>query len=208
MAQAQTRQEPKAKVWQCYQRQWLKQVLMTPKQLLRPLEPPTLTPDTRGVSLAHYHMCPHATCEHPCSQSKTSPNLLKSLKPIDQNEEATWWYESTANTKHMKVAELEPIAVAVAAVVTGSTWMGAIGGMQIGVRWEQVGQVFSMQVLMTRVFMAWAQAGLVGLGGMSAGVPLADVAWVVLLGAESRAELVSLNVMKVANVVPSGSTSM
>ena len=27
---------------------------MTPKQLLRPSRPPDLTPDTRGVSLAHY----------------------------------------------------------------------------------------------------------------------------------------------------------
>ena len=28
---------------------------MTPKQLLGPSRPPTMTPDTRGVSLAHYH---------------------------------------------------------------------------------------------------------------------------------------------------------
>ena len=47
------RQE-KAKVWQCYLGQWLKQVLMTPKAAAT-TKAPTLTPDNRGVGLAHYH---------------------------------------------------------------------------------------------------------------------------------------------------------
>ena len=71
-----------------------------------------------------------------------------------------------ANAKLVRVAVavagLEPVAVAVAA--TGSTWTGPMGGMRMGVRWEQVGQVF-----LRWVFMALVRTGLAESGGMSAG---------------------------------------
>ena len=93
--------------------------------------------------------------------------------------------------------------LAVAAMATGSTWMGSMGGVQIGVRREQVGQVFSRWV-----FVVQARAGLMGFGGMSAGVPLAEVTLMVLLGAKSRAGQMSMNEVQWASVVPSGSNSM
>ena len=97
----------------------------------------------------------------------------------------------------MKVAE---VAVA---VVTGSTWTGAMGGMQIGVRWEQVGHVFSRWV-----FVAQAGAGLMGFGGGSTGMPLAEVTLMVLPGAKSKVGRMSVNEVQWASVVPSGSNSM
>ena len=60
------------------------------------------------------------------------------------------------NVNHMRVAVavagLEPVVVVVVVVmVTGSTWMGAEGGMQ---RWVQVGQVCLRQISMMWVFVA------------------------------------------------------
>ena len=72
--------------------------------------------------------------------------------------------------------------------------------MQIGVRQEQVGQVFSRQVFMVQV-----GAGLMGFSGVSTGMPLAEVILVVLLGAESRVRQMSMNKVQWVSVVPSGS---
>ena len=113
-----------------------------------------------------------------------------------------------ANAKCMKVVELELVMVAVVVMAMGSMWMGAIGGMQIGVRWEQVGQAFSRWVSMAWVFVVWLCARLTGYGGMSTGAHLADMMPLVLPGAELRAGWMSIGVVGVANVVPSGSNLM
>ena len=96
--------------------------------------------------------------------------------------------------KRVKVAE---VAVVVA---MGSTWTGAVGGMQIGARQEQVGQVFSRQVFVVQV-----GAGLMGFGGVSTGVPLVDVTPLVLPGAELRVGWMSIGAVGVANMAPAGS---
>ena len=85
--------------------------------------------------------------------------------------------------------------------------MGAIGGMQVGVRQEQVGQVFLRWVFVVQVFVAWLHARLMGYGGVSTGVHLVDVTPLVLLVAESRAGQMSISAVGVANVAPSGSNS-
>ena len=70
------RLKARTSLWLCYWTKQPKQVLRTPKLLLRT---PDTAPQDLDMSQAHYHMCPHSTCEHPCSQfqdlSKTSSKM-------------------------------------------------------------------------------------------------------------------------------------